>query len=116
MSTYLIKHVRTCGGIADHEALAQVRRTVEGYGGRWHSSWEEHGHTGERVTSVVLLEFGTMNDAQNWYNSSEYEGIAHHCVDDTIDLALVDDVSPDLTMAGLSQTRPLSPQLVDHRA
>ena len=106
MGTYLINHVRTPDGTPNQEALTQVKRTVEGYGGRWHANWEEHGLAGERATSVVLVEFETLTAAQNWYNSCEYEGLAHHHLDNAIDLALLDGVSPDLTMAGLSQSRP----------
>jgi len=111
MGAYLINSVRVRDCVPNHEGLAQLRRTVEEYGGRWHSHHEERGLKGARGHSQVLVEFGTMTEAQNWYNSSEYNNIAHLYVDNVIDLALVDGVSPDFTMAGFAQERPLSPAL-----
>ena len=52
-----------------------------------------------------------MTDAQNWYTSSEYNNISHDYIDNGIDLALVDGVSPDFTMAGFAEERRLSPTL-----
>ena len=52
---------------------------------------------------MVLVEIGTMTEAQNWYNSCEYKNISHLYVDNAIDLVLVDGVSPDFTMAGFAQ-------------
>ena len=73
MSAYLINYVRIRDGIASQEGLAQVKRTVEAYGGRWHSHWKERALADARAKSVVLVEFGSMTEAQNWYNSCEYE-------------------------------------------
>jgi len=102
MSAYLINYVRIRDGIPSQEGLAQVKRTVEAYGGRWHSHREEQGLEGARANSVVLVEFGSMTEAQNWYNSREYMNISHRYVDNTIDLTLADEVSPDFTMAGFA--------------
>ena len=103
MSAYLINYVRIRDGIPRQEGLAQVKRTVEAYGGRWHSHREEQELEGAREDSLLLVEFATMTEAQNWYNSCDYKNISHHYVDDAIDLVLVDDVSPDFTMAGFAQ-------------
>ena len=109
MSAYLINRMRIRDGIPNHEGVARLKRTVEAYGGRWRSHHEERGFEGTRGNSLVLVEFGTMTEAQNWYNSSEYNSISHLYIDNAIDLALVDGVSPDFTMAGFAQERPLSP-------
>ena len=111
MGAYLINSVRIRDGVPNQEGLAQLKRTVEAYGGRWHSHHEERRLEGARGKSLVLVEFGTMTDAQNWYNSSEYNNISHLYIDNAIDLALVDGVSPDFTMAGFAQERRLSPTL-----
>ena len=47
-----------------------------------------------------------MTEARNWYNSSEYMNILHIYVDNAMELALVDGVSPDLTMAGFATVAP----------
>jgi uncharacterized protein (DUF1330 family) len=109
MGAYFINNVRIHDGIPNQEGLAQLKRTVEACGGRWHSHCEEQGLEGARGNSLVLVEFGTMTEAQNCYNSSEYRNISHLYVDNAIDLILVDGVSPDFTMAGFAQERPLSP-------
>ena len=110
MSEYLINCVRVRDGVSGQEGLAQLKRTVEAYGGRWHSRDEMRELEGARRNSVVLVEFGTMTEAQNWYNSSEYNNISCRFVDNAIDIALVDGVGPDFTMAGFAQQRP-SPAL-----
>jgi uncharacterized protein (DUF1330 family) len=103
MSAYLINYVRIRDGIPSQEGLAQVKRTVEAYGGRWHSHCEEQRLEAARKHSLVLVEFATMTEAQNWYSSCECKDILHHYVDNAIDLALVDGISPDFTMAGFAQ-------------
>ena len=108
MGAYLINYVRIRDGVSNQEGLAQLKRTVEAYGGRWHSHREEQGLEGARGNSPVLVEFGTMTEAQNWYNSSDYDNISHLYVDNAIELVLVDGVSPDFTIAGFAQERPLS--------
>jgi len=105
MGAYLINYVRIREGVPSHEGLAQLKGTVEAYGGRWQSHHQEQSLEGAGGNSVVLVEFGTMTDAQDWYNSREYNRISHLYVDNTIDLALVDGVSPDFTMAGFAQVR-----------
>jgi uncharacterized protein (DUF1330 family) len=102
MSAYLINYACIRDGIPKQEVLAHVRRTVEAYGGRWHSHWEERALAAARGNSVVLLKFGSMTEAQNWYNSCEYKNISHRYADSAIDLVLADGVSPDFTMAGFA--------------
>src|SRR5262245_25263075 len=98
MGAYFINNVRVRDGVLNQEGLAQLKKTVEAYGGRW--CCEEQGREGARANSVVLVEFGCMTDARNWYDSSEYKDISHLYVDNALDLVLVDGVSPDFTMAG----------------
>ena len=103
MSAYLINSARICDGTTKQEVLAQVRRTVEAYGGRWHSHRKEQGLEGAQANSVVLVEFGSMTEAENWYNSCEYKNISRLYTDNAMDLVLADGVSPDFTMAGFAQ-------------
>ena len=110
MGAYLINNVRIRDCVTSHEGLAQLKRTVEEYGGRWLSDPNQRALEAARGRSQVLVEFGTMTEAQNWYNSSEYHDVAHLYVDNAIDLALVDGVSPDFTMAGFAPEQPISPR------
>jgi len=103
MGTYLINNVRVRDRVTSHEGLAQLKRTVEEYGGRWLSSPDERALESAPGSSQILVEFGTMTEAQSWYNSSEYHDIASVYVENSIDLALVDGISPDFTMAGFGQ-------------
>jgi uncharacterized protein (DUF1330 family) len=106
MGAYLINHVRMRECVTNCEGLAQLRRTVEEYGGRWHASPDERALEGARRNSQVLVEFRTMTEAQRWYDSSEYHDIARQYVENSIDLALVDGIGPDFTMAGFAQDPP----------
>jgi uncharacterized protein (DUF1330 family) len=106
MSAYFINELRMRDGIANEEGLAHVRRTVEVYGGRWHS---DRAAQAAKRKSQILVEFGTMSQAESWYSSSEYENVTQLYVDNAIALVLVDEVSPDFTMAGFAQERPASP-------
>src|SRR5215831_1871831 len=105
MGIYLINELRVREGIASEEGLAQMKRTVEAYGGRWHSDRADQALEAARLISLVLVEFGSISQAQNWYNSLEYKDVAQLYVDNAIDLVFVDGVSPDFTMAGLAQER-----------
>lgn len=99
MGAYLINHMRMRDGIPIQEGLAHVKRTVEAHGGRWHG---EQRLDRSEEKSHVLVEFGTMTEAQNWYNSCDYQNISQLYVDNAIDLVLVDGVFPDFTMAGFA--------------
>jgi uncharacterized protein (DUF1330 family) len=72
MGAYLINDVRMRDGVLNHEELAQLKRTVEADGGKWHSDRGEEGPRRALGNAQVLVEFGTMTEAQNWNNSSEY--------------------------------------------
>jgi len=109
MATYLMNELRIRDGIASEDGLAHVKRTVEAYGGRWHADRADRPLEAARQTSLVLVEFGNMSQAQNWYNSTEYGNVSRLYVENAIDLMLVDGVSPDFTMAGLAQERSVSP-------
>jgi len=112
MSTYLINHVRLPDSLRDQEGAAyleQAKSIVELYGGRWLAPPQKSPMEGVPADTLVLVEFASMMEAQNWYNSSEYQNIAHLCPDNAIDLILVDGVSPDFTMAGFGpRSGPLS--------
>ena len=108
MGAYFLNYVRMRDGIPRLEGLAQVKRTVEAYGGRWHSHREDQGLEDGGANSVVLVEFGSMTEAESFYNSSEYKNVLDLYVGNAIDLVLADGVSPDFTMAGFAQVRPLS--------
>ena len=108
MGAYFFNYVRTRDGIPNREGLAHVKRTVEAYGGRWHSHREDQALEDAGANSVVLVEFGSMTQAESCYNSSEYKNVLDLYVENAIDLVLADGVSPDFTMAGFAQERPLS--------
>jgi len=72
MGTYLINNVRMRDGVPNREGLSRLKRTVEEYGGTWLShSGEPSVDDARGSSSPILVEFGTMTEAQNWYNSSE---------------------------------------------
>jgi len=104
MGTYLINNVRMRDGVPNQEGLSRLKRTVEEYGGTWLShSGEPSVDDARGSSSPILVEFGTMTEAQNWYNSSDYKNVSSIYVDNAIDLALVDGLNPDFTMAGFAQ-------------
>jgi uncharacterized protein (DUF1330 family) len=81
-----------------------VESTVKAYGGRWLAQGDVRVVEGAWPGSAVLMEFPNMTDAQNWYNSPEYQQILHLRVNNVIsDLILVDGVGPDFTPAALAQ-------------
>jgi len=108
MGAYFFNYVRMRDGIPKREGLAQVKRTIEANGGRWHSNREDQGLEDAGANSVVLVEFGSMTEAENCYNSSEYKNVLDLYVANAIDPVLVDGVSPDFSMAGFAQEQPLS--------
>jgi uncharacterized protein (DUF1330 family) len=107
MATYLINHLRIPGGVPNEEGLSyleQVESTVKAYGGKWLAQGEGRVVEGAWPGSVVLLEFPSMETAQRWYNSSEYQRILHLRTDNAIsDLILIDGVQPDFTVAGFAR-------------
>jgi uncharacterized protein (DUF1330 family) len=106
MSTYLINHLRIPGGVPNEEGLSyldRVEATVKPYGGKWLAQGEARVVEGAWPGSVVLMEFPSLADAQNWYNSPEYQEILHLRTNNAIsDLILVDSVAPGFTVAGFA--------------
>jgi uncharacterized protein (DUF1330 family) len=113
VGAYLINDVRMRDGVPNEEGLAQLKRTVETYCGRWLQR-QGSGPAEGRRSSLILVEFATMTDAQRWYSSFEYERVSRVYVHNAIDLALTDEVGPDFTMAGFAQESPSSATW-DHR-
>ncbi|MGQ5261917.1 DUF1330 domain-containing protein [Micromonospora sp. ZYX-F-536] len=107
MSTYLINHLRIPGDVPNEQGLSyleQVEATVKPYGGRWLAQGGVDVIEGAWPGSVVLMEFPSRADAENWYNSAEYQAILPLRVNNSIsDLVLVDSVSPGFTVAGFAQ-------------
>src|SRR5688572_27162237 len=107
MSTYLINHLRIPGGVPNEEGLSyleQVQQTVKPYGGKWLALGEGQVVEGAWPGAVVLLEFPSMTEAQNWYRSAEYQKILPLRVNNSIsDLILVDSVPPDFSVPGYAQ-------------
>lgn len=107
MSTYLINHLRIPGGVPNEEGLSyleQVEATAKPYGGTWLAQGEADAIEGTWPGSVVLMEFPSRADAENWYRSPEYQAILPLRVNNTIsDLILVDRVAPDFTVGGFAQ-------------
>ena len=107
MSTYLINHLRIPGGVPNAEGLDyldRVENTVKQYGGKWLAQGEPHIVEGAWPGSVVLIEFPSLADAQNWYKSPEYQKILHLRTDNSIsDLILVEGVAAGFTVAGFAQ-------------
>ena len=106
MATYLINHLRIPGGVPNEEGLSyleQVESTVEAYGGKWLAQGEGRVVEGAWPGSVVLLEFPSMEAAQSWYNSAEYQRILHLRTDNAIsDLILIDGVERDFSVAAFA--------------
>ncbi|MGW7486763.1 DUF1330 domain-containing protein [Streptomyces sp. NPDC054786] len=107
MSAYLINHLRIPGGVPNEEGLSyleQVEDTVKAYGGKWLAQGEAQVVEGAWPGLAVLLEFPGLTEAQNWYNSPEYQKILPLRANNAIsDLIFVDGVGPDFTVAGFAQ-------------
>jgi uncharacterized protein (DUF1330 family) len=77
---------------------------VKPYGGRWLAQGDVQVVEGAWPGSVVLMEFPSLAEANKWYNSPEYQKIAHLRTGNMIsDMILVDAVGPDYTVAGFAQ-------------
>lgn len=107
MSTYLINHLRIPGGVPNEQGLTyleHVEETARPFGGRWLAQGEGEVVEGTWPGTVVLMEFPSMEDARNWYDSPAYRAIRPLRTDNSIsDLILVDGVGPDYTVAGFAQ-------------
>jgi uncharacterized protein (DUF1330 family) len=77
---------------------------VKASGGRWLAQGDVQVVEGAWPDSVVLIEFPTHAEAQNWYGSPEHEKIRPLRVNNAISaLILVDHVAPGFTVAGFAQ-------------
>ncbi|MET8248642.1 DUF1330 domain-containing protein [Streptomyces sp. NPDC005202] len=107
MSTYLINHLRIPGGVPNEAGLSyleQVEATAKPFGGKWLAQGDADVVEGAWPGSVVLIEFPSRADAENWYNSPDYQKILPLRVNNAIsDLILVDSVGPDFTVRGFAQ-------------
>jgi uncharacterized protein (DUF1330 family) len=96
MSTYLVNHLRIPGGVPNEQGLSyleQVEATVRPYGGKWLAQGDVDVVEGAWPGSVVLMEFPGRADAENWYNSPEYQAIKPLRTGNSIsDMILVDSV------------------------
>jgi len=78
--------------------------TVKPHGGRWLAQGDVKVVEGAWPGSVVLIEFPSMADAENWYRSPQYQKILHLRVNNAIsDLILVQGVRPEFTVAGFAK-------------
>jgi uncharacterized protein (DUF1330 family) len=106
MSAYLINHLRIPGGVPREEGLRyleQVEATVKPYGGRWLAQGEVRVVEGAWPGSVVLMEFPSLEAAQEWYESAEYRRILRLRTDNVIsDLVLIEGVGPGFSTARLA--------------
>jgi uncharacterized protein (DUF1330 family) len=107
MKVYLVNHLRIPGDIPSEEGLSyleQVEATVKPYGGTWLAQGPAHVVEGAWPGSVVLMEFPSMDAAQRWYHSAEYQRIlplrVHHSISDMI---LVEAVPPEFSPAALAR-------------
>jgi uncharacterized protein (DUF1330 family) len=107
MRAYLINHLRIPGGIPNSEGLdylEQVEATAKPYGAKWLAQGEVNVVEGAWPGSVVLMEFPSLADAQNWYSSPGYQRILPLRVNNAIsDLILVEGVCPDFSVANFAR-------------
>ncbi len=81
-----------------------MESTAKPYGAKWLAQGDVNVVEGAGPGAVVLMEFPSLADAQDWYNSPEYQKILHLRVNNSIsDLILVEGVSPDFTAAGFAR-------------
>ena len=81
-----------------------MQRTVEPFGGKWLAQGDVKVVEGAWPGSVVLIEFPSMADAQNWYRSADHQKILNLRVKNAIsDLIFVEGVRPDFTVAGFAR-------------
>jgi uncharacterized protein (DUF1330 family) len=105
MTAYLINHLRLPGGKPSPEGLdylEQVERTAKPYGARWLAQGNVNVVERAWAGSVVLMEFPSLAEARNWYNSAEYQKILHLRVDTRSATDPGRGRRPDITVAGSS--------------
>ncbi|SON55269.1 hypothetical protein HDIA_1728 [Hartmannibacter diazotrophicus] len=102
MSTYLINHLRIPGDVPNLSALDyldQVEATVAPYGGKWLAMGPATVTEGTWPGAVVLMEFPSREQADNWYNSAAYQKILPLRVNSAIsDIVLIDELPEGFTV------------------
>lgn len=104
MKTYLINHLRIPGDVPNNAALDyldQVEATVAPFGGKWLAMGPGTVTEGSWPGAVVLMEFPSREQADNWYNSAAYREILPLRVHNAIsDIVLIDALPGDFTVKG----------------
>jgi uncharacterized protein (DUF1330 family) len=102
MKTYLINHLRIPGDVPNLSALDyldQVEATVAPYGGKWLAMGPVTVTEGTWPGAVVLMEFPSREQADNWYNSAAYQKILPLRVNSAIsDIVLIDELPEGFTV------------------
>ena len=75
MAAYVIADIEITDGAAFKEYRNRVGATVEKYGGRFvvRGGRVNHKEGDWQSRLVVMLEFPSLEQAERWYNSSEYK-------------------------------------------
>ena len=86
-------------------ALTPLEGTAKPHGAKWLAQGDvDYVVEGAWPGSVVLMEFPSLTDAQNWYDSPEYKKIRHLRINNSIsDMILVEGVGLDFTVAGFAR-------------
>ena len=104
MKTYLINHLRIPGDVPNLSALDyldQVEATVAPYGGKWLAMGPATVTEGSWPGAVVLMEFPSREQADNWYASDAYRKILPLRTNNAIsDIALIDALPEGFTVKG----------------
>jgi uncharacterized protein (DUF1330 family) len=102
MKTYLINHLRIPGDVPNPSALDyldQVEATVAPYKGKWLAMGPVTVIEGTWLGAVVLMEFPSREQAEDWYNSAAYQKILPLRVHSAIsDIALIDELPEAFTV------------------
>ena len=74
MAAYLIVDINVVDRSTFKEYAKAVQSTVDAYGGRYLCKWGKpetlEGEWG--ASKIVIVEFGTVEQAQSWWDSEEY--------------------------------------------
>jgi uncharacterized protein (DUF1330 family) len=102
MKTYLINHLRIPGDVPNLSALHyldQVEATVAPYGGKWLAMGPVTVTEGTWPGAVVLMEFPSREQVDNWYNSAAYQKILPLRLHSAIsDIVLIDELPEGFTV------------------
>ena len=107
MSAYLINHLGLPCGVPNAEELdylEQVEATAKPYGATWLALADVNVVEGAWPGSVVLVEFPSFADAQDWFASPECQRLLPLRINNAIsDLILVEGVCSDFSVANLAR-------------